>query len=55
VAVCTEHHLALCTAPHPPDMLHRQNRQVRSLPFPDSESHSKRFAGNVLQKQASSF
>jgi hypothetical protein len=28
MAVCAEHQLALRTAPHPPDMLHRQNRQA---------------------------
>jgi hypothetical protein len=33
VTVRAQHQLALRTAPHPPDMLHRQNRQVSSLAF----------------------
>jgi hypothetical protein len=30
MAVRAQHQLALRAAPHPPDMLHRQNRQTRS-------------------------
>jgi hypothetical protein len=30
VAVRAQHQLALRAAPHPPDMLHRQNCQARS-------------------------
>jgi len=33
VPVRAQHQLALCTAPHAPDMLHCQNRQDRSLAF----------------------
>jgi hypothetical protein len=33
VAVRAQHQLALRAAPHPPDMLHRQNRQARSPAF----------------------
>jgi hypothetical protein len=33
VAVRAQHQLALRAAPHPPDMLHRQNRQARYPAF----------------------
>ena len=33
VAVGAQHQLALCAAPHAPDMLHRQNRHARSPLF----------------------
>jgi hypothetical protein len=34
VAVRAQHQLALRAAPHPPDLLHRQNRQARPRCFP---------------------
>jgi hypothetical protein len=33
MTVCAQYQLALRAAPHPPDMLHRQNRQARSPAF----------------------
>jgi hypothetical protein len=36
MAIRAQHQLALRAAPHPPDMLHRQNRQARSLASSES-------------------